>query len=388
MKFIPYGRQEILQEDIEAVVETLKSDFLTQGPAVKKFEEKLAKFLGGNSCVFAVNNGTSALHLAVLALNLKPGEKVLVTTNSFVASANCVEYCGGIVEFVDIDSESLNIDYGQIELKLKNSKPKEYAGIIAVDFAGYPLDFLKLRKFADEYGLWLIEDACHAIGGYQILENESRINCGSAEIADISVLSFHPVKHLAMGEGGAVVTRSKHLASRIELLRTHGITKDFSKMKKNDGPWYYEMQELGHNFRIPDILCSLGLSQLNRLESNLNRRVEIAKRYINSFEKYGILTLNSKSTVGHAYHLFIIKTNFRNELVTFLKERNIGSQVHYIPIHTQPYYVQKYGKQTLAASEENYNKILSLPMFHSMTDEDTSRVLEAVSEFMEIKIGK
>lgn len=380
MKAIPYGRQSITQEDINAVVDVLKSDFLTQGPVVESFENKFSQFVGCKYAV-AVTNGTAALHLAALALNVGRGDKVLCTTNSFVASANCVRYCGGEIEFVDIDAKNFCIDIELLENKLRSSPSRTYKGIIAVDFAGYPVDFERIQNLAHEYGLWVIEDACHALGASFIDSKGVKQNCGNGVYADIAVFSFHPVKHIATGEGGMVTTNNPEIYEKLKLLRTHGITKDSSRMSRSEGGWYYEMQELGFNFRISDILCALGSSQLSRIEANLARRRTIALAYEKELESLDITPPIVDSTREHAYHLFVIQTSRRKELYEYLRTNNIFTQVHYIPIHTQPYYENRYGKQSFKVAETYYSKALSLPMYHSMSDEDLNFVVKSIREF-------
>ncbi|MDD4975388.1 MAG: UDP-4-amino-4,6-dideoxy-N-acetyl-beta-L-altrosamine transaminase [Bacteriovorax sp.] len=379
MKAIPYGRQSVTQEDINAVVEVLNSDFLTQGPAVENFEKKFSQFVGCKYAV-AVTNGTAALHLAAMALNVGSGDKVLCTTNSFVASANCVRYCGGEIEFVDIDAKNFCIDIDLLEKKLRSSPPKTYKGIVAVDFAGYPVDFERIQKIALEFGLWVIEDACHALGANFIDSKGIKQHSGNGVYADIAVFSFHPVKHIATGEGGMVTTNNPAIYEKLKLLRTHGITKDPSLMSQSDGGWYYEMQELGFNFRISDILCALGSSQLTRIETNLARRREIALAYEKGLEGLEITPLIEKNK-EHGYHLYVIQTPRRKELYEYLKARNIFTQVHYIPIHVQPYYKNRYGEQSLNVAESYYSQALSLPMYHSMSDDDLNFVINSIREF-------
>jgi UDP-4-amino-4,6-dideoxy-N-acetyl-beta-L-altrosamine transaminase len=380
MNTIPYGRQNITQEDIDSVVDVLKSDFLTQGPAVEKFEAMFCEFIGCKYAV-AVTNGTAALHLAAMALGVKPGDKVLCTTNSFVASANCVLYCGGDIEFVDINNSNFCMDLNLLEEKIKAAPKGSYKGIIAVDFAGYPMNFEALSKIAKAHGLWVIEDACHALGA-TFKDSKGVIQkSGNGVFADIAVSSFHPVKHIATGEGGMIATNDLELYNKLKLIRTHGITKDPKAMSQVDGGWYYEMQELGFNYRISDILCTLGASQLKRIESNLKRRREIARKY--SEELKGIVGIPQvEEGLDHAYHLYVIQTEKRKELYEFLKSKGVYPQVHYIPIHTQPFYVEKYGKQTFKAAESYYSKALSIPMYHSLTDEDQQVVIKSIKEFI------
>lgn len=389
MNEIPYGRQKIEEEDIEAVVEVLKGNFLTQGPAVAEFESSMSAFLAGISgtsnpiYTTAVNNGTSALHLACLALGVKPGDRVLVTPNTFVASANAIRYCGGEVEFVDISPDTLCMDLDLLEEQLERA-PHAYQGVVIVDFAGYPADLKRLRKIADRYGIWILEDACHAIGARRRdIEFDARgwYGAGDGMYADLAVFSFHPVKHVATGEGGMVVTRSSQLNEKLKLYRTHGITKDPSKMARQDGGWFYEMQELGHNFRISDILCALGASQMRRLEKNLLARRGIAERYQVALQNLPLELPRDSREIQHAYHLYVVKTPVRKALYDHLFSKKIFAQVHYIPVHQQPYYVNRYGRQHLPNCDRYYENCLSIPMYHSLSAEDQDRVIEEIKMF-------
>jgi UDP-4-amino-4,6-dideoxy-N-acetyl-beta-L-altrosamine transaminase len=383
MKPIPYGRHEITDADIEQVIHTLKSDFLTQGPVIGEFEAALANFLGAKHVV-AVTNGTAALHLAAMVLNVRPGDLVLCPPITFVASANCVRYCGGEVEFVDIDPTSFCIDLDALEKRLEKNKGR-YKGIIAVDFAGHPVDFARLRELADRHCLWLLEDACHALGAEFLTAEGEWVKAGNGAFAELSVFSFHPVKHIATGEGGAIATNSDALAKRVRLLRTHGITKDPAEIAHPEQGWYMEMQELGYNYRIADLNAALGLSQMGRIHENLRRRREIASIYDEAFAPLGITTPPDFSRVRHAYHLYVVQVKERLKLYNFLRERGIFTQVHYIPVCDQPYYVDRYGRAEVPIARAYYGKSLSLPMYPSMTNADVQRVINAVLEFHGIK---
>ena len=281
MKKIPYGRQNIDQNDIDAVVSTLKSDYLTQGPKVREFESKFAEYVGANYAV-AVNNATSGLHLSVLALNLSKGDRVITTPITFAASANCVRYAGGEVWFADIDPNTYLLDINSVK-ELIESKPKGFfKGIIPVDFAGLPVNMEEFRALADAHDLWIIEDACHAPGGYFIDSKSEKNFCGNGNYADIGVFSFHPVKHIACGEGGMLTTNSKELYEKLMLLRTHGITKE--NMAENHGNWYYEMKELGFNYRLTDFQSALGITQLAKNNKGVERRNEISSAYKKAFQ--------------------------------------------------------------------------------------------------------
>ena len=380
---IPYGKQFISEEDIAAVTETLKSDFLTQGPKIGEFEKKFAAYIGSDFAV-AVSNGTAALHLCALALNVNEDSKVITTPITFAASANCVRYCGGEVVFADIDPETALIDIDQVKSLLEASPKGTYHGIIPVDFAGYPVNLEHLRKLADEYNLWIVEDACHAPGGFFTDTKGVRQNCGNGIYADLAIFSFHPVKHIACGEGGMITTNSKELYEKLLLLRTHGITKDPLLLHKNDGGWYYEMQELGYNYRLPDMNAALGISQLKRAEENLERRKEIAKKYDDAFAGTNIQLIKPAEGYDHAYHLYIIQVAKRKELYDYLKKHDIFAQVHYIPVHQQPYYQQLgYSKEAYPYANNYYKNCLSIPMFPSLTDREQDFVIEKILEFVQ-----
>ncbi|GHA61393.1 UDP-4-amino-4,6-dideoxy-N-acetyl-beta-L-altrosamine transaminase [Pontibacter akesuensis] len=389
-KPIPYGRQNITEDDVAAVVDTLQSDFLTQGPKVAAFERAFADYVGADFAV-AVSNGTAALHLCAMALGVNEESRVITTPITFVASANCVRYCGGTVEFADIDPATALLDVEKVR-QLIESKPKGYySGIIPVDFAGNPVNLEEFRKLADAHGLWIIEDACHAPGGYFFDSNGEQQHCGNGKYADLAIFSFHPVKHIATGEGGMITTNDEKLYKELLKLRTHGITRDPELMEENHGGWYMEMQELGYNYRIPDMLCALGISQLQRADAGLARRKGIAKVYDEAFADVpGITTLQTTaaafgeaSATGHAYHLYVIQVQDRKGLYDFLREHNIFAQVHYIPAHTMPYYRSLgYQKGDFPAAEQYYAGCLSLPMYPTLTQEEQQYVIEKVKAFV------
>jgi UDP-4-amino-4,6-dideoxy-N-acetyl-beta-L-altrosamine transaminase len=378
---IPYGRQEITDEDIANVVRVLKSDFLTQGPEVPKFEKLFSEYIGAKYSV-AVSNGTTALHLAALALGVKKGTKVLTTPNSFSASANCVLYCGGEVDFVDIDKNTYLIDLNRVEDKLKKAKPGTYHGIIPVSFAGYPVDTEGLKYITDKYSLFSIEDAAHSLGAEHKNSKGTWTKSGSSEYTDTSIFSFHPVKHLTTAEGGMVTTSNPDVYKKLCLLRTHGITKNPEEMSQNDGPWYYEMQELGYNYRLTELQAALGTSQLSRMEDNLAKRRKIASRYDELLKGLPLTTPSVSENVKHAYHLYVIQTERRLELFNYLRSKEIYCQVHYIPIHTLPYYKNlgwKMGDFPIA--EKTYSQSISIPMYHSLTAQDQEFVIETIKDF-------
>ena len=381
MKNIPYGRQHITAEDIQVVVDTLQSDFLTQGPMVHAFEKSFAKYIGVEYAV-AVSNGTAALHLSALALGLKPGQKVITTPITFAASANCIEYCGAEAVFADIDPKTALLDINKVR-ELIESKPKgTFAGIIPVDFAGYPLNLEAFRELADEHGLWIIEDACHAPGGWFEDSKGVKNNCGNGAYAELAVFSFHPVKHIACGEGGMITTNDRALYEKLLLLRTHGITKNPDLLQENHGNWYYEMQTLGYNYRLPDLNCALGLSQLTRADAGINRRLQIADNYNKAFASSPFRLITVPENKSHAYHLYIIQTDRRKELYDYLRTNGIYAQIHYIPVHTMPYYKSKgWKKGMLPHAEKYYENCLSLPMFPSLTNEEQEFVIEHLNLF-------
>lgn len=381
MKRIPYGRQHITDADIKAVTQVLKSDYLTQGPTVKEFEDAFAQYIGCKYAV-AVSNGTAALHLCALALDVKPGDKVITTPITFAASANCVRYAGGDVVFADIDPETYLIDIEKIKALLQASPKGTYKGIIPVDFAGRPVDLEALRKLADEYGLWIIEDACHAPGGFFTDNKKEQQNCGNSNYADMAIFSFHPVKHIAAGEGGMITTNDKALYEKVLNLRTHGIQQDPEKKIYNHGVWYYEMQELGFNYRLTDIQAALGLSQLSRADEGLEKRRSIARKYEKALKDKPYIKGQSGVVNGHAYHLYVAEFEDRTGLINFLREFNIWCQVHYIPVHLMPYYREfGWGEGDLPKAENYYKHCLSLPIFPTLTDEEHRFVLETIDSF-------
>ena len=376
---IPYGRQNILQDDIDTVVKTLQADFLTQGPKVKEFEDKFATYVGSKYAL-AVNNATSGLHLSVLAMGLKENERVITTPITFASSANCVRFAKGEVWFADIDSNTYLLSIDSVR-KLIESKPKGFfKGIIPVDFSGLPVDLECFRDLADKHNLWIIEDACHAPGGYFTDSKNKKQRCGNGNYADIGVFSFHPVKHIACGEGGMLTTNSEELYKKLSLLRTHGITKE--NMKEDHGGWFYEMQELGYNYRLTDFQSALGITQLAKNDTGVIRRNEISDTYKKAF-KGKVKFQSLPEGTYNAHHLFVIEVKDRKGLYDFLKDHSIFAQIHYIPLHKLPYY-QKigYGNADLSNSEDYYSKCISLPMFPSLTNEEQQFVIDKVLEFI------
>lgn len=381
---IPYGHQYISDEDIEAVVRVLKSDYLTCGPAIPEFEKKFADYIGVNYTA-AVCNATAALHLAAVALGVKPGDNVLCTPLTFASSANCIRFCGGNVKFVDIDKDTFLMDINKLKEILATSPKGTYKGMVLVDFAGYPHNMEEFRKVADEYGMWILEDACHAPGGYYIDSKDVKQHCGNCKYADVAVFSFHPVKHITTGEGGMVATNRKDIYDSVSLYRTHGITHDPSMMTKCDGGWYYEMQELGFNYRITDFQAALGSSQLNRARHNIEIRHQIAERYNEAFKDIeGITTPYTSDKVYHAYHLYIIQVENRKELYDYLRQNQIFAQVLYYPLNLMPYYKRFSNKEGDLPVVENYYKhCIALPMFPTLTEEQQNYIIENVRTFID-----
>lgn len=379
---ISYGRQHITDEDIQVVVDTLKSDYLTQGPKIAEFEKDFAAYCG---CKYAsvVSNGTAALHLCAMALDIKPGDKVITTPITFVASANGFRYCGAEITFCDIHPDTYLMDLDKLEEILKASPKGTYKAVVPVDFAGYPIDVERMRALADEYGFAIVEDACHAPGGSLVDSKGVKNMVGNGHYADLTVFSFHPVKHIATGEGGAITTNNKELYDKVSLYRTHGITKDSALLQENHGGWYYEMQELGYNYRITEFQAALGISQLKRLNWSIERRNEIAKKYDEAFADTSIRTPFRAENITHAFHLYIIQVENRKALYDYLRENKIFSQVLYIPAHTMPYYKGLGWKEgDMPVAEEYYSKCLALPMFPSLTDEEQDWVIAKVKEFV------
>ena len=389
---IPYGRQNITDEDIQAVVEALKSDYLTQGPKIKEFEEAFASYIGCKYAV-AVANGTAALHLNALALGVKSGDKVITTPITFAASANCIRYCGGEVVFADINPETYLLDIASVRKLLESSPKGTYQGIIPVDFAGRAVDLEAFRVLADEFGCWIIEDSCHSPGGFFFDNDGNKQRCGNGNYADLAIFSFHPVKHIASGEGGMITTNSEELYQKLLMLRTHGIVKSselftnsiaFSGGIDSYPLWYMEMQELGYNYRITDFQAALGLSQLKRADEGLERRREIASIYFEAFKAKSFVKGQSGVVAGHAYHLYVLEVERRLELYNFLREHQIFAQIHYIPTHLMPYYRQFGWKEgDMPFAENYYNHCISLPMYPTLTDDQQQFVIKTIMNFYE-----
>lgn len=384
---IPYGRQDITQADIDSVVDVLKSDFLTQGPKVPAFEQAIADYCSVAHGV-AINSATSALHIACLALGVGRGDVVWTTPITFVASANCALYCGADVDFVDIDTETYNLCPKALEQKLAQAKrngarlPKV---VIPVHLCGQPCDMQAIKVLADEYGFAIIEDASHAIGGKYRGEP-----IGNCRYSDITVFSFHPVKIITTAEGGLAVTNRNELFERMTLLRSHGITRDPTKMVGTpEGPWYYEQIDLGFNYRMTDLQAALGLSQFHRLDSYVARRHELARRYDELLVNLPVATPWQHPDSYSGLHLYVVRLcldqmgRSHRQVFDALRKAGIGVNLHYIPVHTQPYYRQfgfKLGD--FPNAERYYQEAISLPMFPLLTNEDQSRVVSVLGEIV------
>ncbi len=380
LKPIPYARQEVTQDDLAAVEAALRHDYLTGGPGVGQFEEKFATYIGAPYAV-AVSSGTAALHLCALALEVTQGDRWLTTPLTFVASANCILYAGGQIDLVDIDPETYLMDLDVLEQQLQSVPTGTYKGVVGVDFAGYPLDWNRLRQLADTYDLKLIEDSCHAPGARVHDGTGIEYGCGDGSLADLAIFSFHPTKHLTTAEGGIVTTGSKELYQKLIQLRNHGITRDRELLNEDHGGWYYEMQMLGFNYRLSDLHCALGISQLSRTSANLKRRREIAHRYDEAFASTPDIR-PAPFHPGHAYHLYVIQSPDRKALYNHLREHGIFTQVHYIPVHFQPYYQELgFQKGQFPQVEAYYEHCLSLPMFATLTDKEQDFVIEKIRQF-------
>jgi perosamine synthetase len=365
---IPYGTQSIDEDDIQAVIDVLRSDFLTTGPTVAKFEKQVAQYVGAKYAI-AVSNGTAALHVACLAAGIKEEDEVITTPITFAASSNCVLYCGGTPVFADINPETYNIDPEDIKRKITN-KTK---AIIAVHFTGQPCEMDEIHAIAKEHNLLVIEDAAHALGA----DYKGKM-VGS--ISDMTTFSFHPVKHITTGEGGMITTNSEALYQRLSLFRTHGITRDDKLMTKNEGDWYYQQLELGYNYRITDIQCALGISQMNKLDSFIERRKEIVKRYNEAFAKIDEITIPfQKENCNSSWHLYVIQVNNRKEVFDRLRAAGIGVNVHYIPVYKFPYYQNNgFSKVHCPKAEALYERLISLPIYAKLTQSEQDYVIEQV----------
>ena len=376
--FLPYGRQSVEENDIRAVVDVLRSDWLTTGPKVVEFEEAFAAGVGAKYAV-SFSSGTAALHGAAFAAGLRPGDEAITTPMTFAATANCVLYQGATPVFADVCRDTLNIDPEQIERRITPATK----AILAVDYAGHPADLDRIQEIAKQRSVVVIEDACHALGA------EYRGSCVGS-IADMTVFSFHPVKHVTTGEGGMVATNDAGLAETLRRFRNHGISSE-ARQRRSTGQWHYEMVLLGFNYRLPDIACALGIEQLKRLDSNLGRRREIAAAYSSAFgDIRGIIPPAVKPEVNPAWHLYPIRLDLqalaadRAQVFRALRAENIGVNVHYVPVHYHPYYRDRFGDRRgeFPIAEDAYERLISLPMFHGMSAADVDDVLTAVNKVL------
>lgn len=372
---IPYGKQTIEQDDIQAVVDVLKSDFLTTGPKIAEFEQTVADYVGAKYAV-AISNGTSALHAACFAAGIEPGDEVITTPLTFAASANCVLYCGGTPVFADVDPKTYNIDPEDIQRKITDRTK----AIIAVHLAGQPCDMDAIHSIAREHGLIVIEDGAHALGS--VYKGKK---VGS--MSDMTTFSFHPVKPITTGEGGMIVTDNEDFYKKMILFRSHGITRDDSMMTRNDGPWFYQQFNLGYNYRITDIQCALGCSQMKKLDRFLARRKEIVAHYNEAFADCdNIITPYQLSDTESGWHLYIVqvKNCDRRQVFEKMREKGIGVNVHYIPVYMHPYY-QEHGYENVhcANAEEIYSHIISLPLYPGLTSEQQDYVIDTLKSLCE-----
>lgn len=385
---ISYGKQTIEKDDIEAIIDVLNGDWLTQGPAIDLFEKDLCDYFGSQYAC-AVSNGTAALHLAAIALGWSKGDIILTTPITFLASVNSIYYVGAIPDFVDIHPESYTIDTEKLELKIKdyNAIGKKVKAVIGVDYAGHPCDWQKLREIADSYNIQLVNDNCHAMGAsYQNTRQYA------VEKADLVTQSYHPVKHITTGEGGAILTNNTKINKKVRTLRSHGMTKDSNLMDENHGPWYYEMHEPGYNYRITDFQCALGSSQLKKLDRFIDLRTKVANRYTKSFENMNeIVTPVVSATVNHAFHIYPLQIDFdktninKVDFFNEMKNRGINLQVHYIPVHLQPFYKKNYNfkKGDFPIAEMFYRKAVSIPIYPSINDGDINKVINDLKSLLE-----
>jgi len=373
-----YGKQSITFSDIWEVIKALKSPCLTQGSKIKEFEDAICSYTGAKYAVVA-SNGTAALHLCMLVLDIKDGDEVITSPNTFLASSNCVLYAGGVPKFADIESETANISTEEIEKQITpNTK-----GIIPVHFAGQSCDMEKIKKIADKHNLFVVEDAAHAIGS-----EYKGTKVGSCKYSDMTIFSFHPVKTITTGEGGAITTNNKELYEKLLIFRSHGVTKNPKILTKNDGFWYYEMHELGYNYRITDIQAALGISQIKRLDKFAKKRRQIVEWYKQAFaddEKFSLL--EEKEYSKACFHLCPLLIDFdkisisKKELFNKLIENGLNLQVHYIPVHTQPYYKKLGFKEgDFPNAEEYYKKTISLPLYVDFNYSDVKHIVKIIKE--------
>ncbi|HFQ80025.1 MAG TPA: UDP-4-amino-4,6-dideoxy-N-acetyl-beta-L-altrosamine transaminase [Desulfobacterales bacterium] len=368
IKTIPYGRQSVAEDDIAAVTEVLCSEWLTTGPKVPAFEEAVAGYCGARHGV-AVSSGTAALHAAMYAIGIETGDEVIVPAITFAATANCVVYQGGRPIFADVEEDTLLIDSEDVIQKITDRTK----AIIAMDYAGHPCNYEVLSNIAKKHDLFLIADSCHALGA----EYRGR---RTGTLADLTTFSFHPVKHITTGEGGMIVTNNTYFADRMRMFRNHGITSDH-RQRAEKHTWKYDMVDLGYNYRLSDIQCALGISQLKKLPNWLKRRQEIAARYDKAFMKTNIRSLSKHPKCSHAYHLYVVRVPQRDKIFNILRESGIGVNVHYAPLHLHPYYRSKFNCQPgiCPKAERAAESILSLPIFPALSDLEQTQVITAIN---------
>ncbi len=396
-KYMPYGKQCIDEKDIQSVIQVLKSDYLTTGPVSQEFENKFSEYVGAEYSV-SCSSGTAGLHLALLAIGITSSDKIIVPAISFLATANACKYVGADVEFCDVDENTGLLNVSHLEELLGKDTSNLIKAIIPVHLNGQCADVQKISTIAKKYNLYVVEDSCHALGSKYHISNK-KFNIGSCEHSDLSVFSLHPVKNITMGEGGIVTTNSKVIYELLMKFRNHGITKDKSTFKNEDmaydlngnvNPWYYEMSELGFNYRASDIHCALGNSQLDKLDEFISQRKSIVSLYDKKFHELSpyVKPLKKEDYSYSAWHLYVIHIDFkslkisRSELMNALNDNNIGTQVHYIPLYKQPYYSSLYGELGLPGAEKYYADCLSLPLFIGMTEFDVEYVVNTINEIL------
>lgn len=396
IEFLPYGRQHVTEEDIDAVCAVLRSDWLTQGPTVPLFEKRLSTTLGGKPAV-ACSSGTAALHLSMMALDIGPGDVVVTSPITFLADANCARYLGAEVRFADIDSETACMSPDALERLLSQDFDHRIKVVIPVHFAGQPADLPRIHALAEAHGAVIVDDACHAPGAWY-RNGEAHYAIGGSRHSLMTTFSFHPVKHVTMGEGGAVLCEDPRLLERLRMFRNHGMTRDNPVLEDmafdesgDSNPWYYEMQRLGYNYRVTDIQAALGISQLERLEDSVRKRNQLASHYRRQIQERfpdgSVRPLLFRQGVRHAYHLFVVRIEFgeygvsRSMVMGRLRDAGIGTQVHYIPVHLQPYYRQlsHSGPGDCPVAEAYYERALTLPLFPQLEETDLDRVLDELS---------
>lgn len=385
---ISYGKHSIDQSDIDAVVDVLNSDWLTQGPVIETFENDLKGYFGAkNAC--AVANGTAALHLTALALGWKTGDIIITSPITFLATANCIVYTGATPDFVDIDPCNYTIDPNLVEDKVKayQAKGKKVKAVIGVDYAGHPCDWKSLREIANKYDFQLVNDNCHAIGASYFKDKQYAV-----KYADVVIQSFHAVKHITTGEGGVVLTNSPEIDNNVRCLRHHGMLKDTKQLDNNDGPWFYEMHEVGYNYRITDIQCALGSSQLEKLDRFVQQRRKIADRYNEIFSGFDICIIqNCNGSIEHSYHLYPLQIDFEKLSITKpdffheMKHAGINLQVHYIPVHLQPFYKRNYGFKSgcFTKAESFYDRAVSIPIYPALGHGDVEKISADITKVLQ-----